>query len=104
MKRNRDLGLPVLTAMSAVMVGFGGYILELGTPDIRPLLFALEGTLLMPLYFMPLLGGWLADRVGYRALVLMGGVMLLAAIALARTLCEPRRGDPGCGPCVAIEE
>jgi MFS family permease len=89
-------------AMSALMVGFGGYILELGTPDIRPLLFALEGTLLMPLYFMPLLGGWLADRAGYRPLVAMGCVMLLAAIALARTLCEPRRGELACGPCVAV--
>jgi len=86
-------------AMSAMIVGFGGYILELGTPEIRPLLFALEGTLLMPLYFMPLLGGWLADRVGYRPLVLVGGGMLLGALVLARTLCEPRRGDPACGPC-----
>ena len=86
-------------AMSAMIVGFGGYILELGTPEIRPLLFALEGTLLMPLYFMPLLGGWLADRVGYRPVVLAGGVLLLGALVFARTLCEPRRGDPACGPC-----
>ena len=89
-------------AMSAMVVGFGGYILELGTSEIRPLLFALEGTLLMPLYFMPLLGGWLADRVGYRPLVLAGGVLLLGALVLARTLCEPRRGDPACGPCIVI--
>ena len=86
-------------AMSAMIVGFGGYILELGTPEIRPLLFALEGTLLMPLYFMPLLGGWLADRVGYRPLVLAGGVLLVGALVLAHTLCEPRRNDPACGPC-----
>lgn len=91
-------------AMSAIKVGFSGYILELGTPEIRPLLFALEGTLLMPLYFMPLLGGSLADALGYRPLVLLGGVMLLGALILARTLCEPRRADPSCGPCVVSEE
>ena len=86
-------------AMSAMTVGFGGYVLELGTPDIRPLLNALEGTLLMPLYFMPLLGGWLADQIGYRPLVLMGSVSLLGALVLAHTLCEPRQGDSVCGPC-----
>jgi len=91
-------------ARSAIKVGFSGYILELGTPEIRPLLFALEGTLLMPLYFMPLLGGSLADRLGYRPLVLLGGVLLLGSLVLARTLCEPRRGEPICGPCVAPED
>jgi Na+/melibiose symporter-like transporter len=91
-------------ARSAIVVGFGGYVLELGTPGIRPLLFALEGTLMMPLYFMPLLGGWLADKVGYRPLVVTGGVLLLGAGAFAWTLCEPRRGDPACGPRVAVRQ
>jgi len=85
--------------MSAMIVGFSGYILELGTPEIRPLLFALEGTLLMPVYFMPLFGGWLADACGYRAVVLVGGALLLGAFAYAATLCEPRRRDVACGPC-----
>ena len=86
-------------AMSAMIVGFNGYILELGTPDVRPLLFALEGTLLLPLYFMPLLGGWLADTCGYRPLVLLGIAFVTAGFVAAATLCEPRRGDPACGPC-----
>lgn len=84
--------------MSATLVGFGGYILELGTAEIRPLLFALEGTLLLPRYFMPLFGGWLADAHGYRAAILVGGGLLVAAFAYAVTLCEPRRGDAACGP------
>jgi len=85
--------------MSAMTVGFSGYILELGTPEVRPLLFAMEDTFLMPLYFMPLLGGWLVDGYGYRPAVLVGGALLLAAFACACTLCEPRRGDVACGPC-----
>ncbi|MFW6151939.1 MAG: MFS transporter, partial [Verrucomicrobiota bacterium] len=90
-------------AMSAIKVGFDGYILELGHPEIRPLLFALEGTLLMPLYFMPLMGGFLADQLGYRALVVIGGLLLVGAIGFARILCEPRRGDSACGPCRGTE-
>jgi len=87
--------------MSAMIVGFSGYILELGTPEIRPLLFAMEDTLLLPVYFMPLLGGWLVDGYGYRPTVLVGGTLLLAAFACACTLCEPRRGDAACGPCTS---
>lgn len=85
--------------MSAMVVGFSGYILELGTPELRPLIFALEDTLLMPLYFMPLLGGLLVDGYGYRPAVLAGGALLLAAFVCACALCEPRRGDVACGPC-----
>jgi len=86
-------------AMSALIVGFNGYILELGTKEVRPLLFALEGTLLLPLRFMPWVGGWIADQMGYRPLVLMGMGLLLGGLVSAATLCEPRRHDPACGPC-----
>ena len=86
------------SAMSAMTVGFNGYILELGTAEIRPLLFAFEGTLLMPLYFMPLLGGWLADGHGYGTVVLVGMGLLLGGAVCAATLCEPRRGGAPSGP------
>ena len=78
-------------AMSAMTVGFGGYILELGTPKIRPLLYAMEGTLMLPLYFMPLFGGWLADMFGFTTLLITGGLFLVAALATTITLCEPRQ-------------
>ena len=45
------------SATSGMLVGFGGYILELGNDEIRPLLIAVEETLLLPLYFVPVLGG-----------------------------------------------
>jgi MFS family permease len=74
------------SAMSAMIVGFNGYVLELGTAGIRPLLFAFEGTLLMPLYFMPLLGGWLADGHGYGTVVLVGMGLLLGGVVCAAKL------------------
>jgi MFS family permease len=83
---------------SAMLVGFGGYILELGVPEIQPLLFAIEGTLLMPLYLMPVIGGWIADAYGYHACVITGGVLLLTALGCAFSLCEPRKKDAACGP------
>ncbi len=55
----------------------------------------------MPLYFMPLLGGWLADRYGYQSVLLVGGVLLLIGLTQALTLCEPRRHDAACGPCIS---
>jgi MFS family permease len=91
-------------AMSAMEVGFGGYILELGTPDIQPVLFALEGTLLMPLHFMPFLGGWVADLCGYRVVVIFGIVLVTVALIAAAALCEPRRDDSVCGPCLVPED
>lgn len=85
-------------SMSAMSVGFGGYILELGTSEIRPLLYAMEGTLLMPLYFMPLFGGWLADVFGFEILLGSGVVLLMAALIMTIKLCEPREGGKACGP------
>ncbi len=97
--RNMRYGILHGAFFHAMIVGFNGYILELGTPEIRPMLFALEGTLLFPLYFMPFLGGWIADTCGYTALVLLGIALVSTALIVATTLCEPRRGDPACGPC-----
>ena len=86
-------------AMSAMAVGFNGYILEIGKPEIRPILFAIEGTLLIPLYFMPLLGGLIIDVYGYKTLTISGICLVLTSLLLALTLCEPRQKGPLCGPC-----
>jgi len=87
-------------AQSGTLVGFSGYILEIGNDEIRPLLIAIEDTLLLPLYLTPLLGGYLADRLGYQSLAVAATLLLAAALWLAWRLCEPRTGDQGCGPRV----
>ena len=90
-------------ASSALMLGYSGYILEIGHAEIRVLLVAINGTMLLPLYFMPLLGGLIADTIGYFWLLVLGLVLFSLALLLALTLCEPRNGDKACGPCPTNE-
>ena len=86
-------------ASSALILGYNGYILEIGHAEIRVLLVAINGTMLLPLYFMPLLGGLIADTMGYFWLLVLALVLFSLALLLALTLCEPRKGDKACGPC-----
>lgn len=90
-------------ASSALMLGYNGYILEIGPPETRVLLVAIKGTMLLPLYFMPLLSGLIADTMGYFWLLVLGLVLFFLALLLALTLCEPRNGDKACGPCPSNE-
>jgi len=85
-------------AFSALRIGFSGYILEIGPPEVRLLLVAIKGTMLLPLYFMPLLGGWIVDAMGYFWLLVLGLVFFSFALFLTLSLCEPRKGDKACGP------
>jgi len=39
----------------------------------------------------------------YGLLFLMGIALVAAGVVAAVTLCEPRRGDPACGPCAGLE-
>lgn len=86
-------------ARSGTVVGFSGYILELGHEEIRPVIIAIKDTLLLPLYFAPAFGGILADRLGYQSLTIAAMILLSGALWLAFNLCEPRSGDARCGPC-----
>jgi MFS family permease len=84
-------------ASSALMVGYNGYILEIGPAETRVLLVAIKGTMILPLYFMPLLGGFIADTMGFFWLMVLGVVIFSLSLFLAFTLCEPRSGDKACG-------
>jgi MFS family permease len=88
---------------SALMVGYNGYILEIGPAETRVLLVAVKGTMLLPLYFMPLLGGLIADAMGYLWLLVLGLMIFSLALFLTFTLCEPRSGDKSCGPRLTNE-
>lgn len=81
-------------------VGFSSFVLELGTSEIRPLLIAINGTLLFPTYFLPFLGGALTDHFGFTALFTLSSLMGLFALILSIFLCEPRHPTPACGPAV----
>ena len=59
----------------------------------------------MPLYFMPLLGSWLADVCGYNKGVLFALALLTMALIAATRLCKPktRKSSLRSLPCVAPE-
>lgn len=84
-------------ASSALLLGYDGYILELGPHETRVLLLAIKGTLLLPLYFMPLLGGLIADTAGYFWLLVSALLVFSVALVLSLSLCEPRQGGKACG-------
>ncbi|MBN2456120.1 MAG: hypothetical protein JXB29_06245 [Sedimentisphaerales bacterium] len=90
-------------ASSALMLGYSGYILEIGYAEIRVLLVAINGTMILPLYFMPLFGGLIVDTMGYFWLLVLALFFFSIALLLALTLCEPRKGDKACGPCLINE-
>jgi MFS family permease len=90
-------------ASSALMLGYNGYILEIGPAETRVLVVAIKDTMLLPLYFMPLFGGLIADTMGYSWLLVLALILFCLALLLALTLCEPRNGDRACGPGPANE-
>jgi len=90
-------------ASSALRIGYSAYILEIGPPEVRILLVAIRGTMILPLYFMPLLGGWIIDSMGYFWLLIIALVFFSFAFIMSLTLCEPRQGSKACGPSTSKE-
>jgi len=81
-------------------VGFSSFVLELGTQEIRPLLIAINGTLLFPTYFLPFVGGLITDHFSFVSLFAVSSAMGLSAFLLSLFLCEPRYPTAACGPIV----
>lgn len=77
-------------------IGYKNYIMELGDEKERPRLISIQGTLMFPVYFFPLLGGVLVDRFGFFVTFLFTAVVLLISFLLSFQLCEPRKGQKKC--------
>jgi len=59
--------------------------MEFGSPEELPTITALISTVLaVPILLAPILGGWLADALGYRALFGVALVLMLGGLALMR--------------------
>lgn len=74
------------------MIGFSNYLLELASPQERPLIVGLGYTLIAPGLVAPMLGGWVVSAWSYQgafALTLgLGVIGLIASLGLQ----EPTRG------------
>ena len=70
--------------------------MEFGTPETLPVITALISTsLALPLLLAPIIGGWLADVAGYRALFSIALGVMLCGLALMRLgVRDPRHLPP----------
>jgi MFS family permease len=67
-------------SVSAVLLASFSFVIEFGPPEARPTYIALSSLCYAPFStFAPIVGGWLADRVGYGAPFLLAAVLGLAA-------------------------
>ncbi len=71
-------------------IGYGNYLLEITAPDVRSTCIALNGTLLIPTAFYPIIGGILASIFSYRSLFWLTVLLALLAFVISWLLREPR--------------
>ncbi len=77
-------------------IGYNNYVMELGDNMERPRLISIQGTMLFPIYFFPLLGGFLMNRIGFFPTFAITALLLLVSFILSFGLCEPRKGQKSC--------
>jgi MFS family permease len=88
------IGVFLLTGLglSATFLAQLAFVVEFGTPETRPTYIALSAVAYAPFAtFAPILGGWLADHVGYGPPFLLAGVLGLVGLVVYRLLVpDPR--------------
>ncbi|MEW6080871.1 MAG: MFS transporter [Bacillota bacterium] len=75
---------------SGMWMGFQNYILELVEPKIRPTCIGLGNSLVAPVSFTPLLGGYLVASLGYSWLFGLTALMVASGLCMSLRLPEPR--------------
>jgi len=75
---------------SGMWMGFQNYILELVEPGIRPTCIGLGNSLIAPVSFTPLLGGYIVVSLGYSWLFGITALMVASGLCMALRLPEPR--------------
>jgi len=76
----------------AFWLGHSNYILELAPLEKRPSYISLDNMSGLPFFAAPIIGGWLADKVGYTAPFVIGAFFAAAAAAgFFSVVAEPRK-------------
>jgi MFS family permease len=81
-------------SLSATLLASFSFVIEFGPPEARPTYIALSSLCYAPFTtFAPILGGWLADRLGYGPpFLLAAGLGLAAALFYRLRVPDPRMG------------
>ncbi len=79
-------------SLSATLLASFSFVIEFGPPEARPTYIALSSLCYAPFTtFSPILGGWLADRLGYAPpFILAAGLGLTAALFYRLRVPDPR--------------
>ena len=76
--------------LTGQIIGSQNYMLDIAPQRLRPSYQAFASAFTLPLAVAPVVYGWAADTIGFRAVFLTGLVLALAALVFAGKLPEPR--------------
>ena len=79
--------------MSAMMLGFMNFVMEIASNEERPTYVGLANTLGAVLMIYPLLGGFLLEATSYLSLFAITALAISLSLLLATRLQEPRQGQ-----------
>jgi len=82
-------------ANRAMMIGQTNYVLELAPPGKRPSYIAIDNMSRVPIVAAPVIGGLIADKLGYAVQFTTGAALaVVAALLFIFVAPEPRRDRP----------
>jgi MFS family permease len=100
------IGVFLLTGLglSALFVAQLSFVVEFGTPETRPTYIALAAVAYAPFAtFTPILGGWLADHVGYGPPFALAGLLGMVGLFLLHRFVPDPRIDARKKAALAVE-
>jgi MFS family permease len=101
------IGVFLLTGagLSAIILAQLSFVVEFGTPETRPTYIALAGLAYAPFAtFTPILGGWLADHVGYGTPFLLASVLGAAGLLFYRLAVPDPRIEAQRAAALAVDQ
>ncbi len=76
-------------------IGFDNFVLEMAAPEMRATCVALQNTLLAPITVLPLVAGFLIDRLSFGVVFGAEAILLTAGLLILIKLLDPRHHTDG---------
>jgi MFS family permease len=79
---------------SAFLLGFFNYLLEIAPEDMRPAYIGTSNTIMVPMMFTSVVGGWLLEATSYTTLFGVSAVLVSIGFLLTLGLKPPQQAAP----------